>query len=284
MQKYSLAMYEKAVPGTLCFREILEAAKVSGFDRVELSIDESDYRLARLDWSDSKKRELSHLCQDEGIGITTMCLSGHRKYPFGSHERLIRGKSMQIMKKALDFSAAVGIGLIQLAGYDVYYEEHDESTQHWFEDNLARAANLADEYYIRLGFETMETPFMDTVEKAMKYVHMIGSPNLGVYPDIGNLENASVLYGHDTIQDLKTGTGHIFAMHLKETIPGLYRNMSFGTTGHTRYHDCIEFAAHEGVSEYTGEFWYQDGRDWEAETKQSAVFLRNELDKVYASD
>ena len=44
-----------------------------------------------------------------------------------------------------------------------------------------------------LGFETMETPFMDTVEKSMEYVNKINSPYLGVYPDIGNLKNASLL-------------------------------------------------------------------------------------------
>lgn len=31
-----------------------------------------------------------------------------------------------------------------------------------------------------LGFETMETPFMDTVEKAMHYVKLVDSPYLGV--------------------------------------------------------------------------------------------------------
>lgn len=41
---------------------------------------------------------------------------------------------------------------------------------------------------ILLGFETMETPFMDTVEKAMYYVKTIDNAYLGVYPDIGNLK------------------------------------------------------------------------------------------------
>ena len=48
---------------------------------------------------------------------------------------------------------------------------------------------MAAEKGIVLGFETMETPFMDTVEKAMRYVNLVSSPYLGVYPDIGNLKN-----------------------------------------------------------------------------------------------
>ena len=40
---------------------------------------------------------------------------------------------------------------------------------------------------IVMGFETMETEFMNTTEKAMKYVNLIDNPYLGVYPDSGNL-------------------------------------------------------------------------------------------------
>lgn len=80
---------------------------------------------------------------------------------------------------------------------------------------------------------------MDTVAKSMEYVRMINSPWLGVYPDIGNLQNAAVLYGHSITEDLALGTGHIFAMHLKETRPGVYRDMAFGT-GHTPYAPCLQ--------------------------------------------
>ena len=44
---------------------------------------------------------------------------------------------------------------------------------------------MAAKYGIVMGFETMETPFMDTVEKAMEYVRIVDSPYLQIYPDIG---------------------------------------------------------------------------------------------------
>ncbi len=46
-----------------------------------------------------------------------MCLSGHRKYPLGSHDKEIQKKSLEIMKKAIDFAADLGVRIIQLAGY-----------------------------------------------------------------------------------------------------------------------------------------------------------------------
>ena len=77
------------------------------------------------------------MMDDTGVPIKTMCLSGHRRFPLGSHETKIRERSMEIMKKAVDLSAALGIAIIQLAGYDVYYEAGDASTVAYFEENLA---------------------------------------------------------------------------------------------------------------------------------------------------
>ena len=46
-----LGIYEKALPAGECWLERLQLAKQLGFDFVEMSVDETDERLARLDWS-----------------------------------------------------------------------------------------------------------------------------------------------------------------------------------------------------------------------------------------
>ncbi len=275
--EYSLGLYEKAIPAGLSFREMFEITKECGFDRLEISIDETDARLSRLDLPAEEVRALGALSRQYNVPIRTMCLSGHRKYPFGSHDADIRKRSMEIMRKAVDFSENAGISVIQLAGYDVYYEEGDADTEKWFRENLKAAADYAAAHGVILAFETMETPFMDTVEKAMKYVRYVDSPWLGVYPDIGNLKNAAVLYGHDVTEDFKKGKDHIFAVHLKETNPGIYRDMNYGTGGHTEYVPCIKAALDMGVRMFTGEFWYQKGQDHIKIIKESNVFLREKI-------
>lgn len=52
-----------------------------------------------------------------------MCLSAHRRFPFGSADPAIREKAYLIMDQAIDFAVDLGIRTIQIAGYDVYYEE-----------------------------------------------------------------------------------------------------------------------------------------------------------------
>ena len=235
---YTLGLYEKAMPAELNWKEKLTAAGRAGFDFVEISIDETDEKLRRLDMSRDERMELVSLMAETGVPIRSMCLSGHRKYPFGSRDPEICRRSMEIMEKAILLADDLGIRIIQLAGYDVYYEESTDETRLRFGKNLKLAVEMAACRGILMGFETMETAFMDTVEKAMKYVNQIKSPYLQVYPDCGNLTNAAVLYGTDVLQDLETGRGHLAAMHLKETVPGKYREIPFGT-GHVNFEAAI---------------------------------------------
>ena len=281
MTQYSLGLYEKAMPDGLSFREMLDLTARTGFDRLELSVDESDMRLERLDWQSSQVHNLKRMMDDSGVLIRTMCLSGHRKYPLGSHDPTIRERSLEIMQKAVALAAELGIAIIQLAGYDVYYETGDADTHAWFAENLAISTGMAAKAGVLLGFETMETAFMDTVGKAMAYVNLVGSPYLGVYPDIGNLKNAAVLYGSDLLADLELGRGHTYAAHLKETVPGVYRNMVFGT-GHTQYLDCIQVLWSMGVRMFTGEFWYDGKSEIESSLVTSSKFLRNQIETAIA--
>ena len=58
MKKYTIGLYEKAMPGELSWEEKLETAKGAGYDFIEISIDETDEKLARLDWSKEERLEL----------------------------------------------------------------------------------------------------------------------------------------------------------------------------------------------------------------------------------
>ena len=277
--EYYLGLYEKAMPD-VSFEEKLMLTKECGFDYMEISIDETDKKLSRLD-SPETVAQIREAIEKTGVPILTMCLSGHRKYPLGSHSEETRERSLCIMSKAVDLAAAVGIRIIQLAGYDVYYEEGDGTTLRLFEENLEKAVRMAAKKGVLLGFETMETPFLDTVEKGMVHVNRVNSPYLGMYPDIGNLKNAAVLYGHDVTTDLKAGKGHTFASHLKETKPGLYRDMLFGQAdGHTEYDRCLDVLCADGVRMFTGEFWYHGEENYKENIVSASVFLRNKIEKA----
>ena len=136
IHKNPIGIYEKALPNSFTWEEKFKAAKKAGFDYMEISIDESDERLARLDWTDEEIENLRSIMRYERISFPTMCLSGHRRFPFGSKNENTRKKAMEIMEKAINLSVKLGVRCIQLAAYDVYYEESDDETKQLFEEGL----------------------------------------------------------------------------------------------------------------------------------------------------
>lgn len=274
-RNYTLGLYEKAVPAGLELGQKLELIAGSGFDFMELSIDESPEKQERLTWSRKKRAELAKLSRTV-LPVTSICFSMQRSYPFGSSDPVVRSRAVEAMEQAIEFAYDTGIRIIQLAGYDVYYEPSTPETRRYFLQNLRLAAQKASTVGVILGLETMENDFMNTVGKAMKYVRAVRSPYLGVYPDVGNISNAV----SDVPADILKGRGHIFSAHLKETKPGLYRNLMFGD-------GCVDFDAalaafkEAGVSRFNAEFWYGGG-DPAEELANARGFLRKKLDAVFS--
>ena len=65
---------------------------------------------------------------------------------------------------------------------------------------------------------------MGTITRAMGYLKKIPSPYFKIYPDIGNLSN----FTEDVPGELALGLGEIVALHVKETKPGVFRDLEFG--------------------------------------------------------
>jgi L-ribulose-5-phosphate 3-epimerase len=56
-KSYQLGLYEKAMPSHLSWLEKCQATKDAGFDFLEISVDETDAKLARLDYDDDQINE-----------------------------------------------------------------------------------------------------------------------------------------------------------------------------------------------------------------------------------
>ena len=281
MARYALGLYEKAMPGTMTIGDKLECAKECGYDYVELSVDETDEKLARLDWTKEERLALVTEMYRVGLPLRSMCLSGHRKYPFGAKDSEVRQRGMEIMEKAIDLADDLGIRTIQLAGYDAYYEKDQwEGSRQAFLENLSKATEMAAAKGISMGFETMETPFMNTVWKSMFYVNHIDNPWLGVYPDCGNLTNAAVADGSSVTDDLYSGRGHVIAMHLKATKPGLFRDLVFDDhTSPVDFEADIAQAWSLGVRRYVTEMWYLGSEKWKDDIHTANRTMRAILDR-----
>ncbi len=219
-----IGIYEKALPDYSSWLQRLSSAKAAGFDFVEMSVDESPERLARLDWSSECRQALRNAIADTGIPVLTMCLSAHRKFPLGSASPEIRRHSLDILRKAIDFAASTGIRVIQLAGYYVYYEPHVSESVLRYQDGLAQGIDWAAQAGVMLALENVDGEDVPSISRAMSFVEEFDSPWFQVYPDIGNLGE----HGLDICAELERGRGHMVGIHVKDTRPGEPRRVPFG--------------------------------------------------------
>nr|WP_296050877.1 L-ribulose-5-phosphate 3-epimerase [uncultured Blautia sp.] len=267
-RNYKIGLYEKAMPDSLSWKEKLLAAKEAGYDYVELSVDTTERRIKRTDMTKEERLELVSLMYETGMPIRSMCVSALTKYSLGNDKEEYVARGMEILEKSINLAEDLGIRAIMIPGYDVYYEPSTLETKKRFLENLRKAARMAEKSGVLLGLETMENAFMNTVEKAMKYVTLCDSEYLKVYPDIGNITNAATEYQTDVAEDMELGRGNIIALHLKETLPGRYREVPYGT-GHVDFRQAIETAWKLHVRRFVTEFWYHEGDDWKQELKNA---------------
>ncbi|WP_336983516.1 MULTISPECIES: L-ribulose-5-phosphate 3-epimerase [unclassified Cedecea] len=265
-----LGIYEKALPSGECWLERLRLAKTLLFDFVEMSVDETDARLARLDWRKEQRLALVNAIAETGVRVPSMCLSAHRRFPLGSEDDAVRNHGLEIMRKAIQLAQDVGIRVIQLAGYDVYYQEANDETRRRFRESLKECVEMASRAQVMLAMEIMDYPLMNSVSKALGYVHYLNNPWFQLYPDIGNLS----AWDNDVQMELQAGMGHIVAVHVKDARPGVFKSVPFGE-GVVDFEGCFETLQQSGYcGPYLIEMWSETADDPAAEVARARDWVR----------
>ncbi len=275
-----IGIYEKALPKEISWKKRFGLAKAMDFSFIEMSIDETDERLARLDWSDETIYQLREDMFATGVRINSICLSGHRRFPFGSSDEESQKKAKKIMQKAIVLAHKLGVGVIQIAGYDVYYEEKSMLSREAFIEGLKESVKSASEYGVILSIEIMDDPFMNSITKFLAIKKQIHSPYLQVYPDLGNL---SAWPENNPAYELEKGIDSITSIHLKDTFPvtddfkGQFRDVPFGK-------GCVDFLGlfkslkrleYEGT--FLIEMWSGDDPDFKKKIERAKEYLYPKL-------
>lgn len=277
-----LGLYEKALPSDWSWEQRLRTAKELGFDYLEISIDETDERIERLYWDKLKRMELLNICKELEIPLRSMCLSTHRRFPFGSANPKLKEKAYELMERAVVFAEDLGIHVIQLAGYDVYYEPSTHISVYSFLEGMRWSAKLAEKHQVMLAMEIMDTPFMNSITKHLWYEELINSPWYKVYPDLGNL----TAWGNDVEKELTKGIASIVGVHIKETMavtttfPGQFKCVPFGT-GCVDFPKCfrkLEQLNYKGP--YLVEMWNDPKIDNVQAIKDALKFIEKQFEKL----
>ena len=218
-------VYEKALhkgPFEDKFDDIVRA----GYDSLEFSVDSTDERVARLDWSLDQINQVRRAAQERSVQILTLCLSGHKRFSMGNPDPEKAARGLEMMEKALRLAYHLGVRQIQYSGFDVFEDElRTEETHKRYMENTYKAARMAERAGVMLAIEPVEGHLL-TVKDTMEVIDEIRSPFLQIYPDPANIKSLGV----DPIEDLGYGKGHITAVHMRDSLPGIFDAViPFGT-------------------------------------------------------
>jgi L-ribulose-5-phosphate 3-epimerase len=265
-------LYEKALPQNLTWRDRLAQAGKAGFDFVEMSVDDTDPRIARLDWSEAERAVVRQAAADTGVPVSSLSLSTHRRFPLGSKDTVTRKRGLEILYKAIDLALDLNLRWILLSGAENYYQERDEESRDLFLEAIGKGFERASGAGLMLALENWDIQ-IDSLTKVMEYVNYFNSPWFQAYADIGNL----VFAGVDVLAELEVAKGHIGALHVKDTLPGQLRYVEPGT-GKVPFAEAFAKTAEIG---YQGpvvlELWTETFPDALDRVIQGSLFIKQKM-------
>ena len=267
-----VGLYEKALPKAISWEERLDLTRKTGFDFLEISIDDTDERLARLEWTAGEKKNILGLIDKTGVKIQSLSLSAHRRFPLGSRSAETRARSLDIFKRSIDLAVELNVRTMLLGGAEDYYADVDQSATERFLENIGRGFEWASGAGVMLALENWDIQ-INTLPRVMEYVEYFDSPWFQTYTDLGNLIYAGV----DVVSQLDYVKGHIAALHVKDTLPGQLRYVSPGE-GAVPFVEAFEKLAGMGFqSPVVLELWTEEFPDAVEIVEKAGKFIRSKM-------
>lgn len=221
----TLGIYEKALVSSPTWEEFFPQVREGGFAFVDLSVDETPERSARLDWSKDERARVRAAAQEAGVLIGGLCLSVHRAVMPGSADPEMRARARDVLTKGIHLAHDLGVGVLQLAGYYAHYEAPDPAARDRYVETMLSGLPLASQLGVILAIENVDGNDISAIGDAMSVVREADSPWFQTYPDVGNIAE----HGGDATAELRDGERHMVAIHVKDVLPGQPRRIPFGT-------------------------------------------------------
>lgn len=274
----ALGIYEKALVGNQLetdddWRRFLTQVPEADFGFVDLSVDETEGRAARLEWDQDRRRMVRRCAEETETTIGGICLSVHRRIGPGSADPAVRQRARDVLAEGLHLCHDLGASVLQVAGYYCYYEQMNDHAEQWYTDLLLDAIPMAARLGVVMGIENVDGTDVNSIRKAMEFVKLAHSPYLQVYPDIGNIAEQQL----DASIELEAGRGHMVAIHVKDVRPGEPRRVPMGE-GTVDWDDSFAILARQGWrGRMMIEMWNDDAPDSNDRSVSAREFIEGRL-------
>lgn len=161
---------------------LVQKVKDMGFDLIEIPVEKKDI----IDWP-----KLKEAIQEAGLKVTISGAFGADR-DISSTDPAIRQQGLQYIKDCVDIAAFMGSPLFGGPLYSAVgktrfiSDEQKQQERQWCVENLAEAANFAQEKGIILGLEPLnrfESDMVNTADQALSIVKEVNHPNLKIALD-----------------------------------------------------------------------------------------------------
>lgn len=267
-----LGIYEKALTGST-FEELFDSAARAGFSFVDLSVDESDERLARLRWTAKERAAVRTAAARAGVAIGGVCLSVHRSIAPGSSDPKQRARALEVLREGIDLCRDLGASVLQLAGYYAYYEDPRPEARADYIDVFRRGTQYAALRGVMLGLENVDGTDVTSIQTALDVADEIDSPWFALYPDIGNF----TVQGRDVATEIRDSAGSALAWHVKDARRDEPRRVPMGEGDVPWDLAFDELARQRWSGRIMIEMWNDDAPDSEAIAHTAGTFIRTRL-------
>ena len=210
-------IYEKAIKPQE-WEKMFADASSAGYRNYEISLDES------LHWDDKQYDEVRRAARNQNIRILSACFSGHRRFPLGSSSRDLEERGIRMMREGIAFCQNLGVRMLQVAGYDAFYEPRSHETAARYRENILKCLEWAEQAGVMLAIEPVEVNLVK-VSDTLRLVKEADSPWLQIYPDIANMKSLGI----DPVTELPQGRGHIANVHVRDSLPDYFYGVPLGT-------------------------------------------------------
>ena len=282
---YKLGLYEKAKAPNLSWKDKFDICLKSGFDFMELSLDESIEKKNRLKWNKSQKKDFLDAQKEVGISVPSINISTFKNLVFVD-EKQVFVDAVNLFKEIVDFAYSLNISNIQITSFPFSGKLSVGERENIFVDFLKEITDYICGRNMYISFETQDNGLITNTVSSMKIIEKVNSPWLRYYPDLGNLINFGNLkekYNgkNDAVEnDLKVAKGIRFC-HIKETNENHDRRIEFGSgNDHAQYVRHFQLLKELGCEYFVAEFWYKENCGYKR-IEDVASFLRKRLDEVF---
>jgi predicted hexulose-6-phosphate isomerase len=271
-----LGVCEKALQSTDDWDDFFRQAHQAGFTSVDLSVDESPRRAARLDWGPAQRQTVRDAAVRQGVQVGGVCLSLHRKTVPGSANPVLGARAREVLRQGIDLCADLGVPVLQLADYFAPDDPTEPKARERYLGCLSVGAHYASRRGVVLGIENVDGDDTCSITAALEVVRKIDSAWLALYPDLGNLAGRSL----DVVAELLAGRGRMVALQVKDVLPGKLRRVPMGLGIVPWDAAFAELARQRWSGRMVVEMWNDDAQDSVQRAGAARQFVEERLGRA----